>query len=73
LRKYGFLDYCTINKELLWKAVLDYFVDIARIKIFHGHKNVQIDKIIAYETFWLLRNHPIQIDKPDELTKSMYI
>jgi len=65
LKKYGLLDYCTVNIELLWKAVLDYFVDIARLKTFHDHKHVQIDKIIAYETYWLLRNHPIQIDKPD--------
>lgn len=67
LEKYNLLDFCTVNKELLWKAVLDYFADIARMKEFHGHKHVQIDKIISYETYWLLRNHPIQIDKPNEI------
>lgn len=67
LEKYSLSDCCTINSQLLWKAVLDYFSDIARIKEFHGHKHVQIDKIISYETYWLLRNHPIQIDKPDEI------
>ena len=69
LKKYSFLGCCTINKELLWKTVLDYFADIARIKEFHGHKHVQIEKIISYETYWLLRNHPIQIDKPDDIDK----
>jgi len=67
LEKYKLSDYCTINSLLLWKSVLDYFVDIARMKVFHEHKHVQVDKVISYETFWLLRNHPIQIDRPDEI------
>jgi len=67
LKKRSLLDYCTVNKQLLWKAVLDYFEDIARLKEFNGYKRVQIEKIIAYETYWLLRNHPIQIDKQDDI------
>ena len=65
LGKYNLLNCCTVNEELLWRAVLDYFADIARMKAFHEHNHIQVDKIIAYETYWLLRNHPIQIDKPD--------
>jgi len=67
LRKCGLSAYCTISNQLLWKAVLDYFTDIARMKEFHSHKHVQLEKIISYETYWLLRNHPIQIDKPDDI------
>ena len=67
LKKYNLIDYCTVNKELLWKAVLDYFEDMARLKIFHGYEHSQTDKIFSYETYWLLRNHPIQIDKPDSI------
>ena len=67
LKKYNLIDYCTVNKELLWKAVLDYFEDMARLKIFHGYEHSQTDKIFSYETYWLLRNHPIQIDKPDDI------
>ena len=69
LKKMSLIEYCTVNNELLWKAVLDYFADISRVKAFHEHKHVQIDKIISYETYWLLRNHPIQIDKPDGIDK----
>jgi len=67
LVKYELSDCCTINNQILWKAVLDYFADIARMKNFHNHDHVQLEKIIAYETYWLLRNHPIQIDKPDNI------
>jgi len=74
LEKYGLSDSCTINNQLLWKAVLDYFADIARMKEFHNHKHVQLEKIISYETYWLLRNHPIQIDKPADIdTKFVHI
>ena len=58
---------CTINPQLLWKAVLDYFADIARMKEFHGHNHVQMDKVISFETYWLLKNHPIQnLANPEE-------
>ena len=63
LEKYDLSDQCTISNQLLWKAVLDYFADIARMKLFQGYKHIQMDKIISYETYWLLRNHPIQIVK----------
>jgi len=29
LEKYGLEKYCTVEPELLWRAVLDYFEDIA--------------------------------------------
>jgi hypothetical protein len=69
LKKYDLIKYCTVNEELLWRAVLDYFADIARLKNFHNQPRVQTDKIFSYEMFWLLRNHPIQIVKPDEIDR----
>jgi len=69
LEKYGLEEYCTVEPELLWRAVLDYFEDIARLKTFHRHKHVQTDKIYAYETFWYLRNHPIQINGADMVSQ----
>jgi hypothetical protein len=67
LEKCGLKEHCTIEPELLWRATLDYFEDIARLKTFHRHKHVQTEKIYAYETFWYLRNHPIQINRVDEV------
>ncbi|MCL1852017.1 MAG: hypothetical protein FWF88_03170 [Peptococcaceae bacterium] len=67
IEKAGLGDYCTVSRKLLQIAVLDYFADIARLKEFHNLEHVQHDKIYAYEAFWLLRNHPIQVDNEDEL------
>jgi len=67
LREFDLLDCCTVNPDLLWGATLSYFEDIARLKLFHDHLFVQTDKIYAYEVFWYLRDHPIQIEKQDEI------
>ena len=62
LEKYGLDTYCSVNRRLLQNAVMDYFADIARIKDFHPIKHVQRNKIYAFEAYWLLRNHIIQLD-----------
>jgi hypothetical protein len=69
LEKYQLAECCTVNPDLLWQANLDYFVDIARLKKFHGHRYIQEEKIYTYATFWYLRNHPIQIVKADNMPK----
>lgn len=61
LEKMGVIDKVSINTDLLGKAVIDYFEDIDRLKEFEGISRVNVDKIYSYETFWLLRRHPIQI------------
>ena len=68
LKEYGLIEHCTVNPMLLWSATLSYFADIDRLKKFHGSKHVQTDKIYAYEAFWYLRDHPIQIDNPDKVS-----
>lgn len=63
LDKYKLTDFCEVNHEILKRAILDYFADIARLKEFHGvgYMNIQPEKIYAYETFWYLRRSPIQV------------
>lgn len=50
-----------INEVLLFHAVLDYFSDIQRLKVYQDIKNPNEIKIKAYETAWLLRRKPIQL------------
>ena len=50
-----------VNKSLLQQAILDYFVDIYRLMIFHKIEHINITKIVAYEVFWILRRKPIQM------------
>lgn len=62
-----FLDGYSLREELridevaLTHAVFDYYSDISRLKKFHKIKNVNDIKVYAYESYWLLRRHPIQI------------
>lgn len=53
-----------INELILQQAIMDYFADIYRLKIFHKIENINKAKIVAYEVYWLLRRKPIQAKKP---------
>lgn len=61
LESLGIMNYIQINTGLLGQAVLDYFEDIDRVKEYEDIKKINVDKIYAYETFWLLKRKPIQI------------
>ena len=62
--------YAQINNKLLGKAVVDYFEDIEKLKIFEGMQKVNEAKIYAYETFWLLRRKPIQISNDKNIPEA---
>ncbi len=51
-----------LNKPTLATSILDYFVDIQRLKDFHNSiSRINEDKIIAYECAWILKRKPIQV------------
>jgi hypothetical protein len=52
-----------VDGRILKTAILDYFVDIARIKEFHEIEKIDIDKIYSHMAYWLLKRKPIQIIK----------
>jgi len=52
------------NFRLLKSAIIDYFVDIARVKKFHGIQIINPEKIYAYTAYWLLKRKPLQIKIP---------
>lgn len=49
-----------INKYSLGYALVDYFVDIGRLKTLHPINHVNSIKIVSYIAFWLLKRKPIQ-------------
>lgn len=63
LEKKGLTDHTRIDKRRLGFAVLDYFMDIIRMKEFHEIAHANLNKIYAYESYWFLRRQPIQIIK----------
>jgi hypothetical protein len=62
IKKMEYTDSVFINETLLMYSLLDYFADISRVKSFHKIKRVNEIKITAYETYWLLKRKPLQIE-----------
>jgi len=67
LEEYDLIEFCEVNAELIWQATLCYFADVVRIKQFHPIDHIAREKVYAYEAFWLLRHHPIQILTQNEI------
>lgn len=57
-----------INSRVLLIAILDFFADIDRLKLFHHIDKINEFKTKSYEVAWLLRRKPIQtlIEESDE-------
>lgn len=54
-------DRAVISEDILKHVIVDYFVDIDRLKEFQNIKLVHSSKIYAYSAFWLLRHKVIQV------------
>lgn len=61
-----------ISEDLLNHVIIDYFVDIYRLKEFQDIEKVHDSKIYAYLIFWILRHKPMQI-KEDNAEKLVFI
>ncbi len=59
--KFGYEDKVIISQDILKHVVVDYFVDIDRLKEFQEIEKVHSSKIYAYTCFWLLRHKPLQL------------
>jgi len=53
-----------IDTTMVRTAVYDYFVDVARLKEFHGITHINIEKVAGYTGYWMLRRKPIQVVSP---------
>jgi len=53
-----------IDKESFENAILDYFTDVVRIKELHNIKTINMNKLYAYEMYWLLRRRPVHCIVP---------
>lgn len=67
------MDYVKINTQVLGKAIFDYFEDVDKLKKYEGMSKINVEKIYAYEAYWLIRKHPIQIISDDIEEKHLHI
>jgi hypothetical protein len=62
-----------INKNNIAHLVIDYYTDIVRLKHFHGIKNTNKEKIVAYTAYWFCRRKPIQCTDTQVDEKCVFI
>ncbi len=72
IEKKGLSDRAVINTKRLGYAVCDYFIDIIRMKEFHGIEHANLNKIYAYSSYWFVRRQPIQL-KEEVVDDELYI
>lgn len=61
LSKKGYAGDVIVSQDILKHVIVDYFVDIDRLKDFQEIEKVHASKIYAYLVFWILRHKPLQI------------
>lgn len=63
----------TISRNVLKHVLVDYFVDIDRLKDFSEIPRANDTKIYAYTCFWLLRHKPLQINSLDDAPELVFV
>ncbi|MCH5338051.1 MAG: hypothetical protein J1E03_04655 [Acetatifactor sp.] len=66
IQKCNYQDKVKIADSVLNQAIIDYFMDIHRLKNFHHIDKINYVKIHAYSAYWILRRKPIQIIQDDD-------
>ncbi len=66
-------DKVVISDDILKHVIVDYFVDIDRLKEFQDIKKVHESKIYAYLSYWLLRHKVFQITVPSQVAELVFI
>lgn len=61
IRVRGLEEKLYIQECILQQVVMDYFVDLYRVKEFHKLDRANLTKILSYEAYWILRRKPIQM------------
>ena len=54
-----------ISEDILNHVIIDYFVDIYRLKEFQNIETTNDSKIYAYLISWIIRHKPLQIQEKD--------
>lgn len=62
-----------ISSDILNHVIVDYFVDIDRLKTFQNIEKTHETKIYAYLAYWLLRHKPMQVVKEDGVEPCAFV
>lgn len=62
-----------VSQNIIEHIVIDYFVDIDRLKEFQEIKKTNEIKIYAYLAYWILRHKPLLIVQEDEQDDLVFV
>ena len=51
----GFSETSYCNERILMQVILDYFMDVMRLKEFHSIERIRTEKLLAYTISWIVR------------------
>lgn len=66
-------DKVIVSQNILKHVLVDYFVDIDRLKEFSQIPRANDTKIYAYTCYWLLRHKPIQIIQQKDAPELVFV
>lgn len=69
----GLTDKVFISRSILKHVLVDYFVDIDRLKDFANIPKANDSKIYAYICYWLLRHKPLQLCAQSDVQELVFI
>lgn len=56
----GYAKHVECNERIMLNVLLDYFMDIFRLKDFHNIEKARTEKIFSYMVAWIVRRKPLQ-------------
>lgn len=62
-----------ISRDILKYVIVDYFVDIDRLKSFTGISRANDVKIYSYSSFWILKHKPLQVLRLQEAAELVFV
>ena len=69
----GFSETAYCNERILMQVILDYFMDVMRLKEFHSIERIRTEKLFAYTISWIVRRKPIQFRDYSEEERDIFI
>ena len=69
----GFSETAYCNERILMQVILDYFMDVMRLKEFHSIERIRTEKLFAYTISWIVRRKPIQFRDYSEEERDIFV
>ena len=69
----GFSETAYCNERILMQVILDYFMDVMRLKEFHSIERIRTEKLFAYTISWIVLRKPIQFRDYSEEERDIFI